>query len=111
MESVRDELLREGEAALEALHLGAARSCFEQVLEHSDDPDALTGLSKVAMLEREYEQAIELKERAFELYRAAGQFGAASASAHDGRIAEEWEIADVMTLLGQIGQLPEPASA
>lgn len=29
----------------------------------------------------------------------------------DGRIAEEWEIADVMTLLGQIGQLPEPASA
>jgi predicted ester cyclase len=29
----------------------------------------------------------------------------------DGRIAEEWEIADVMSLLGQIGQLPEPASA
>jgi predicted ester cyclase len=29
----------------------------------------------------------------------------------DGRIAEEWEIADVMTLLAQIGQLPEPATA
>ncbi len=28
-----------------------------------------------------------------------------------GRIAEEWEIADVMTLLAQIGQLPEAATA
>lgn len=29
----------------------------------------------------------------------------------EGRIDEEWEIADVMTLLGQIGQLPEGATA
>ena len=29
----------------------------------------------------------------------------------DGRIDEEWEIVDVMTLLAQIGQLPEPATA
>jgi predicted ester cyclase len=29
----------------------------------------------------------------------------------DGRIEEEWEIVDVMTLLGQIGQLPEGATA
>lgn len=29
----------------------------------------------------------------------------------DGKIAEEWEIADVMTLLGQIGQLPAPSPA
>jgi predicted ester cyclase len=29
----------------------------------------------------------------------------------DGKIAEEWEIVDVMTLLGQIGQLPEAAAA
>ena len=28
-----------------------------------------------------------------------------------GRIDEEWEVVDVMTLLGQIGQLPEPATA
>ena len=27
----------------------------------------------------------------------------------DGRIAEEWELVDVMTLLGQIGQLPAAA--
>ena len=29
----------------------------------------------------------------------------------DGRIEEEWEIADVMSLLAQIGQLPEPSAA
>ena len=29
----------------------------------------------------------------------------------DGRIEEEWEIADVPTLLTQIGALPEPATA
>ena len=46
-----------------------------------DSPDALTGLSKVAMIEREYERAIELRERAFELYKAAGQFARASDSA------------------------------
>ena len=28
----------------------------------------------------------------------------------DGRIEEEWEIADVMNLLAQIGQLPEPST-
>ena len=28
-----------------------------------------------------------------------------------GRIAEEWEIADVVTLLGQVGALPAPAQA
>ena len=27
----------------------------------------------------------------------------------DGRIAEEWELVDVMTLLGQIGQIPAAA--
>lgn len=29
----------------------------------------------------------------------------------DGRIAEEWEIADTMSLLAQIGALPEPVSS
>ena len=28
----------------------------------------------------------------------------------DGKIEEEWEIVDVMTLLAQIGQLPEPST-
>lgn len=73
-----DELLRDGDAALAAADLETARSCFERVLEDGEDPDALTGLSKVAMLEREYERAIELKERAFELYRAGGRAGGAA---------------------------------
>jgi predicted ester cyclase len=29
----------------------------------------------------------------------------------DGKIAEEWEVVDAMTLLAQIGQLPQPAGA
>ena len=29
----------------------------------------------------------------------------------DGKIEEEWELADVMSLLGQIGQLPTPSAA
>ena len=29
----------------------------------------------------------------------------------DGKIEEEWEIVDVMTLLAQIGQVPEPSTA
>ena len=28
----------------------------------------------------------------------------------DGKIQEEWELADVMSLLAQIGQLPEPST-
>ena len=37
--------------------------------------------------------------------------GVAVSRCRDGRIEEEWEIADVMTLLAQIGQLPEPTTA
>ena len=29
----------------------------------------------------------------------------------DGKIEEEWEVVDVMSLLAQIGQLPEPSTA
>jgi predicted ester cyclase len=36
--------------------------------------------------------------------------GLAVSRCRDGRIDEEWEIVDVMTLLAQIGQLPEPAT-
>jgi predicted ester cyclase len=37
--------------------------------------------------------------------------GLAVSRCRDGRIDEEWEIADVMTLLAQIGQLPDAATA
>ena len=77
----RDDLLREGEEAVAAADWERARVCFERVLEQGESPEALTGLSKIAMIDREYDRAIELKERAFELYTRAGQFAPASANA------------------------------
>ena len=71
-------LLRDGERAIGAADWQTARSCFERALEADDSPDALTGLSKVAVIEREYERAVELRERAFDLYKAAGQSARAS---------------------------------
>ena len=77
----REDLLREGERAIAAADWATARACLERALEEGDSPDALTGLSMVAMIEREYERAIELRERAFDLYKAAGQLARASDSA------------------------------
>ena len=37
--------------------------------------------------------------------------GLAISRFRDGKIEEEWEIVDVMTLMAQIGQLPEPSTA
>ena len=68
----REDLLRDGEDAVAAADWETARVCLERALERRREPEALTGLSKVAMIDREYERAIELKERAFELYKAAG---------------------------------------
>src|SRR5215217_1816310 len=69
-----DDLLRAGERAIAAADWETARACLERALEKGDSPDALTGLSKVAMIEREYERAIDL-------YKAAGQLARASDSA------------------------------
>ena len=77
----REDLLRAGENAIAAADWEAARACLQRVLETGENADALSGLSKVAMLEREYERAIELKERAFDVYRAAGAFAGAFDSA------------------------------
>jgi DNA-binding NarL/FixJ family response regulator len=77
----REDLLRAGERAIAAAEWETARAFLERALEEGDSPDALTGLSKVAMIECEYERAIELRERAFDLYKAAGQLARASDSA------------------------------
>src|SRR5215212_5325514 len=77
----RDDLLRQGERAIAAADWDTARACFERALGEGDSTDALSGLSKFAMIEREYERAIELRERAFDLYKAGGQFARASDSA------------------------------
>jgi DNA-binding CsgD family transcriptional regulator len=76
-----EDLLREGEAAIAAADWDAARACFERVLEQEERPEALAGLSKVAMIDRQYESAIELKERAFEGFRAAGRVAEAADNA------------------------------
>jgi DNA-binding CsgD family transcriptional regulator/tetratricopeptide (TPR) repeat protein len=73
-----EDPLREGELAIAAADWETARACLERAWAEGDSPDALTGLSKVAMIEREYERAIELRERAFELYKAARQPAPAS---------------------------------
>jgi DNA-binding CsgD family transcriptional regulator len=77
----REDLLHDGEEALAVADWERARGCFERVLEHEESPEALTGLSKISMIDREYERAIELKERAFELYVRGGQFAPASDNA------------------------------
>jgi DNA-binding CsgD family transcriptional regulator len=77
----REDLLRGGERAIAAADWETARASLERVLDEGDSPDALTGLSKVAMIQREYKRAIELRERAFDLYKAAGQLERASDSA------------------------------
>jgi DNA-binding NarL/FixJ family response regulator len=76
-----EDLLRGGERAIAAADWATARACLERALEEGDSPDALTALSKVAMIEREYERAIEFRERAFDLYEAAGRVARASDSA------------------------------
>jgi tetratricopeptide (TPR) repeat protein len=77
----REDLLRAGERAIAAADWETARGCLERALEAGESPEALNALSQVAMIEGEYERAIELKERAFDLYKAAGQSSGASDSA------------------------------
>src|SRR5215204_1209968 len=77
----REELLRAGERAIAAADWETARVCLERALEAGETPEALTGLSKVAMIQREYERAIELRERAFDFYKAAGELAGAADSA------------------------------
>jgi ATP/maltotriose-dependent transcriptional regulator MalT len=66
-----DALLRQGWEALRAADWQTARSCFEQALGKAESAEALDGLSQATHFLREYDRAIELKERAFAAYRQA----------------------------------------
>ena len=68
-----DALLRQGWEALRAADWQTARSCFEQALGEAESAEALDGLSQATHFLREYDRAIELKERAFAAYRQAGE--------------------------------------
>jgi DNA-binding CsgD family transcriptional regulator len=50
-----------------------ARRAFEEVLETGDDPEALDGLGRVLWWQREPEQAVVLRERAYAGFRREGQ--------------------------------------
>ena len=68
-----DDLLRTGGEALAAADWERARSCFERAAKLGDRAEVLDGLSQVLHFQGEYPRAIELKERAFALYRSRGK--------------------------------------
>ncbi len=77
----REDLLRGGERAIAAADWETARACLEGVRVEGPSPYAHSGLRTVALMERVSARAIELRERAFDLYKADGQVARASDSA------------------------------
>ena len=74
MESVRgDELIHDGWMALDRADWASARSLFEQARAAGDRAEALDGLGRALHFQCDYEQAIELTERAFAAYRLEGR--------------------------------------
>jgi DNA-binding NarL/FixJ family response regulator len=71
MESAQP-LLGDGWDALRAADWQRARACFERALAEAETAEALDGLSQATHFLREYDTAIELKERAFAAYRQDG---------------------------------------
>jgi DNA-binding NarL/FixJ family response regulator len=65
------DLVRAGREALTAADWDAARACFEQAEALGETAEVLDGLGDVAHFQGEYERALELKERAFAVYRRA----------------------------------------
>jgi hypothetical protein len=63
------EFLHAGREALAAADWATARSCFEQARALGESAEVLDGLSQAVHFQGEYDTAIELKERAFALYR------------------------------------------
>ena len=68
-----DRLPREGWEALAAADWPTARRSFEHALAESETAEALDGLSQALHFQREYDAAIEVKERAFAAYRREGR--------------------------------------
>ena len=68
-----DDLIASGRDALAAADWAAARRAFEAACAIEPTGEALDGLSEVANFEGFYDDAIELKERAFAEYRKAGR--------------------------------------
>ena len=65
-------LAHSGRVALAAADWQRARACFERA-RLDESAEALDGLSQALHFQREYDRAIELKERAFAAYRSGGK--------------------------------------
>ena len=70
---VVDELIRDGQQALERCDWGRARELFEEALQQQERADALDGLGRALHFDGDYPRAIEMTERAFAAYRAEGR--------------------------------------
>jgi DNA-binding NarL/FixJ family response regulator len=68
-----DRLPREGWEALAAADWQAARASFEQALAEAESAEALDGLSQALHFQGHYDEATEVKERAFAAYRREGR--------------------------------------
>ncbi len=68
-----DRLPHDGWKALGAADWDAARASFEEALADSETAEALDGLSQALHFQRDYDRAIEVKERAFAAYRSEGR--------------------------------------
>jgi DNA-binding CsgD family transcriptional regulator len=67
-----DDLSRKGRDALAAGDWEGARFCFEQARELEETAEVLDGLGQAAHFQGRHVEAIELKERAFGVYRRRG---------------------------------------
>jgi DNA-binding CsgD family transcriptional regulator/tetratricopeptide (TPR) repeat protein len=70
---VATEALEAGRRALAAGAWDEARAAYVQVLREQDDPEALDGAGLAAWFLGEIEDSLELRQRAFAAYAAAGQ--------------------------------------
>lgn len=70
---MEDDLLRAGQRALAAGDWAGARASFERAAESGESAEVLDGLSQAVRFQGDHARAIELKERAFALYRRAGK--------------------------------------
>jgi DNA-binding CsgD family transcriptional regulator/tetratricopeptide (TPR) repeat protein len=70
---VATEALEVGRRALAAGAWDEARAAYVQVLREQDDPEALDGAGLAAWFLGEIEDSLELRQRAFAAYAAAGQ--------------------------------------
>lgn len=119
VEDQRAALLTKGQAALDVADWSVARLGFEEALRTEETAEALDGLAQALFWQGEYAGAIERRERAFELFRAAGDDVRAAVSARfvaflygavygNGAAFSGW-LARARSLIEAAGDVPERA--